>query len=133
MTIVCLKTNLYIKKLNNQNNQDIAHHASSPLLTIPHFQSYRTKETFQIFHNLSWKSESLIYLLQCHICQLHYAGKGETHFNIRLNNNRKDAKSQYSILVCKHCYKQDHDFRHAEFTLIEQINTQPLEKQEHIK
>ena len=103
------------------------------LLTIPHFQSYRTKETFQIFHNLSWKSESLIYLLQCHICQLHYAGKSETHFNIRLNNNRKDAKSQYSILVCKHCYKQDHDFRHAEFTLIEQINTQPPEKQEHIK
>ena len=128
-----LKNKFVYKKTKQPKQPGHCPPCSSPLLTIPHFQSYRTKETFQIFHNLSWKSESLIYLLQCHICQLHYAGKSETHFNIRLNNNRKDAKSQYSILVCKHCYKQDHDFRHAEFTLIEQINTQPPEKQEHIK
>ena len=42
------------------------------------FQSYSTKETFQIFHNLTCKSDNLIYLLQCRMCQLQYVGKSET-------------------------------------------------------
>ena len=42
------------------------------------FQSYRTKETFQIFHNLTCKSGNLIYLLQCRMCQLQYVEKSET-------------------------------------------------------
>ena len=50
------------------------------------------RKTFQIFHNLKCKSENLIYLLQCRICQLQYIGKIETPFNIRLRNHRKDAK-----------------------------------------
>ena len=84
------------------------------------FQSYRTKKIFQIFHNLTCKNENLIYLLKCRICQLEYVGKSETPFNIRLNNHRKDAKSQALILVCKHFNEQNHKFQqHAEFTLIE--------------
>ena len=50
------------------------------------------RKTFQIFHNLKCKSENLIYLLQCRICQLQYIGKIETPFNIHLRNHRKDAK-----------------------------------------
>ena len=89
------------------------------------FQSYWTKETFQIFHNLTCKSENLIYLLQCAIWQLQYVGKHETPFNISLNDHRKDAKSQASILASKHFSKQNHNFqRHAEFTLIKQIKKQ---------
>ena len=89
------------------------------------FQSFRTKETFQIFHKLTCNSENLIYLLQCSICQLQYVGKSETPFNIRLNNHTKDAKSQASILACKHFSKQNHSFQqHAEFTFIEQIKKQ---------
>ena len=85
------------------------------------FQSYRTKETCQIFHNLTCKSESLIYLLQCRILQLQYVGKSEAPFNIHLNNNREDAKSQASILVCNYLNEQNHNFQqHTEFTLIEQ-------------
>ena len=54
-----------------------------------------------------------------------YVGKGETPFNIRLKNHRKDAKSQASILACKHFNEQNHNFQqHAEFTLIEQIKKQ---------
>ena len=88
-------------------------------------QSYRTKETFQIFHNLTCKSENLIYLLQCRICQLQYVGKSGTPFNIRLNNPRKDPKSQASILECKYFNEQNYSFQqHAEFTLIEQIKKQ---------
>ena len=89
------------------------------------FQSYRTKETFQMFHNLTCKSENLIYLFQCRICHLQYVGKSETPFNIRLNNHRKDAKLHAQILVCKHFNEQNHNFRqHAEFTLLEQIKRQ---------
>ena len=37
----------------------------------------------------------------------------------------KDAKSQTSILVCKHFNKQNRNFQeYAEFTLIEQIKKQ---------
>ena len=89
------------------------------------FQSYRTKQTSQVFHNLTCKSENLIYLLQCRICQLQYVGKSETPFNIRLSNLEKDAKLQASILWWKHFNNQNHNFQqHAEFTLIEQIKKQ---------
>ena len=81
------------------------------------FQNYSTKETFQIFHNLTCKSQNLIYLLQCRICQLQYVRKNETPFNIRLKNHRKDAKSEASILACKHFNEQNHSFQqHPEFT-----------------
>ena len=89
------------------------------------FQSYRAKDTFQIFHNLTCKSENLIYLLQYRICQLKYVGKSETPFNICLNNHRKNATWQASILACKHFSEQNHNFQqYAEFTLIEQIRKQ---------
>ena len=89
------------------------------------FQSYRTKETFQIFQNLTCKSENLIYLLQCRICHLQYGGKSKTPFKFRLNNHMEDAKSQPPTLSCKHYNEQNHNFkRHSAFNLIEQIKKQ---------
>ena len=65
------------------------------------FSSYKTGETYRIFHQLNCKSFGLIYLLQCQICLLQYIGKSETPFNICFNN---------------------HEFqRHAKFTLIEKV------------
>ena len=96
------------------------------------FQIYRTN--IHIFHNLTCKSENLIYLLQCRICQIQYDGKSETTFNIRLNNHRKDPKSQASFLACKHFNEENHSFQqHDKFTLIEQIKKQPLKKQEYFQ
>ena len=64
-------------------------------------------------------------MLQCRICKLQYIGKSEIPFNIHLNNHRKDAKSQASILAFKHFSEQNHKYQqHAEFTLIEQIKKQ---------
>ena len=64
-------------------------------------------------------------MLQCRICQLQNVEKSETPFNIHLNNHKKDAKSQASILACKHFIEQNHNFKqHAEFTLVEQIKKQ---------
>ena len=89
------------------------------------FSSYKTGETYHIFHQLNCKSFGIIYLLQCQICLLQYIGKSETPFNIRLNNHRKDAKdtkSKNNILACKHFQEPNHEFqRHAKFTLIEKI------------
>ena len=82
------------------------------------FTSYRTGETFKIFHQLNCKSSHLIYLLQCRITQQQYVSKTETSFNIRLNNHRKDSKH----LACKYFQNSNHNFqRDAKFTLTEQI------------
>ena len=82
------------------------------------FKSYRTGETFKIFHQLNCKSSHLIYLLQSQISQLQYVSKSETSFNIGLNNHRKDSKH----LACAHFQNSNHNFqRDAKFTLIEQI------------
>ena len=95
------------------------------VLKTESFKSYRTGQTFRIYHNLTCKSFGLIYLLQCQVCLLQYIGKSETPFNLRLNNHRKDAKdttSKNNILACKHFQQPNHDFqRHAKFTLIEKI------------
>ena len=45
----------YLSRMNNLCCKQVKHTKT--------FQSYRTKETFQIFHNLTCKSENLIYLL----------------------------------------------------------------------
>ena len=113
---------MYVKTPNNHNNQDIAHHAPQEwTIFIVKWSKQKhskvtgqKKPTFQIFHNLTCKSQNLIYLLHCRICQLQYVGKSETPFSICLNNHRKDSESQASILACKHF---NHNFQqHAEFT-----------------
>ena len=85
-------------------------------------QRYRINETFQIFYYLTCKSENLIYILQCHLCQLQYAGKRETPFSIRLNNDRKDAKSQASVLKCKNFNEQNHNFQQHPAFIINWVN-----------
>ena len=66
-----------------------------------------------------------MYLLQCRICKLEFVGKRETTFNIHLNNHAKDAKSEKSIVACKHFNEPNHNSQqHAEFTLIQQIRKQ---------
>ena len=77
------------------------------------FTSYRTGETFKIFHQSNCKSSCLICLLQCRICQLQYTGKTETSFNIILNNHRNDSKNKNKIVACKHFQKSNHNFQRA--------------------
>ena len=119
--------------LNNQAKKPIATQVIIKFLTLKltlhNFVfsgiNYIQKKGRALFHNLACKSENLIYLLQCRICQIQYIGKSGTPFNIRLNNHRKDAKSQASILPCKHFNEQNcNSQQHAEFTLTEQIKKQ---------
>ena len=58
------------------------------------FKSYKTGKTHKIFHELTYKSQAIIYLLQCSICFIQYVGKSEIAFNLQLNNHRKDSKNK---------------------------------------
>ena len=95
------------------------------------FKSTQTREPFTIFHQVTFHSNYVIYLLECIMCKIQYAGKSETPFNIRLNNHRKDIKKQNAIEACKHFNNNEHTFsKHGKFIIIEQlrtINTTPTE------
>ena len=75
-------------------------------------EQIRSVKFFMILH----VKVKISYLLQCQICKLHYVRKSETIFNIRMNNNRKDVKSEKSILTCKHFNERNHSFQFSEFT-----------------
>ena len=80
------------------------------------------QEKHKIFHQLTCKSQGIIYLLQCRICFIQYVGKSEAIFNLRFKNHRKDSKKKDAILACTHFQKSDHIFQQdAKFVLIEQI------------
>ena len=55
------------------------------------FRSNQTNTIFQIYDNLNYKCEHIIYSLECTKCKIQYVGKVETEFNIRLNNHQKDV------------------------------------------
>ena len=76
---------------------------------------------FKIYHWINCKSSFVIYLLEWYICNIQYAGKSETPFNIRLNNHRKYVKNSNAIPASKHFNKHDHDFNnHGKVIIIKQ-------------
>ena len=64
------------------------------VLKTTSFTSTQTKETFTIFRQVTYHNNYVIYSLECIMCKIQYNGKSETSFNIRLNNRRKDIKTQ---------------------------------------
>ena len=98
--------------------------------TTTTFKSQQTNKTWKIFHNTNCKTEYVIYLLQCIICNLQYARKNETSFNIRLKNYRKDVKDPKAILADKHFQKNGHRFnRYTRFTIIDESRNTKLDKE----
>ena len=86
------------------------------------FRNNQTKIIFNICHTITCKSQWIIYLLECIVCDIQYVGKSETGFNIRLNNHRKNVSNPKAILACVHFTKEEHSFiQHAKFTLKEQL------------
>ena len=85
-------------------------------------RTHESTDKVNISFNLNYKSEYVIYLLECILCKIQHVGKAETAFNVRLNNHRKDTKKPNSILVCKHFQKQGHKFnKHAKFIIIDKL------------
>ena len=56
--------------------------------------SQQTKRKFKIYHKVNSKSEYVIYLIECILCNEQYLGRAETAFNISSNNHRNDIKDQ---------------------------------------
>ena len=78
-------------------------------LTSMTFISQQTNKN-KIYHKVNCKSEYVIYLMDCTLCNKQYVGKAETAFNIRVNNHRKDTKEPNAILACINFQQQCHTF-----------------------
>ena len=63
--------------------------------------------------------------------QIHYVGKSEKSFNVRVNNHRKDIIKPNAIEACKCFNNNEYTFsKHGKFIIMEQlrnINTNPTE------
>ena len=59
------------------------------ILIINVFTSFITGQLFEIFHQLTCKSHSLIYLPQCREFLLQFVGKTEIDINIKLYTTKK--------------------------------------------
>ena len=65
------------------------------------FRSNQTKRVFNIYHIITCKSQWIIYLLECILCNVQFVGKSEISFNIRLNSHRKDMSNPKAIPVIR--------------------------------
>ena len=96
------------------------------------FRSNQMNKIFQIYHSLNCKSKYAIYLLECTKCKIHYVGKAETEFNIRLNNHQKDVWKPDAIPASRHFSGKSHNFNtHAKFILTEQIRHINIDKEKN--
>ena len=88
--------------------------------SIKYTNIQQTKQrAFNVFRKLTWKSQYVIYLMECISCKIKYVAKSETPFNLRLNNDKKDVNSSKAIPVCNLFKMRGHNFmKHAKFTLI---------------
>ena len=62
------------------------------------------------YHSITCKSQWIIHLLECILCNIQYVGKSETSFNLRLNNHRKDVSNPKAFPSCAHFIKEEHKF-----------------------
>ena len=98
-----------------------------------HFTNRKNGKKFYIYHNLNCKSQNVIYLIECSLCNYRpYIGKSEPPSNLRTNNHRSDSKKQNSTPVDQHFSTPGHNFtKHAMITLIEKLeNTTYMSEEE---
>ena len=89
------------------------------LLHLQDFETIVTQKTYNIFHDLDWKSKLLIFIMECRICYIQYIGKSETEFKIRLTNHHKDVTKQNAPEADQYFKLPYYNFsQHARFTLI---------------
>ena len=92
------------------------------VLNAQTFMSQKIKRMFNIFHKITCKSQYVIYLMECILCEIEYIGKNETPFNLRLNNHRNNVNNPTPIPACNHFKIHGHNFmKHGKFALIEQL------------
>ena len=86
------------------------------VVNINTFRSNQAKRVFNIYYIIMCKSQWIIYLQECILCNIQHIGKSETSFNIRLNNHQKNVSNPKATPAYAHFRKEGHNF-----TLIEQL------------
>ena len=87
-----------------------------------HIYEPTNKTNIQHFLYLNWKSEFVIYLMECILCKIQHVGKTEMTFNLILSNHSKGTKKPDSILACKHFQQKGHNFnKHAKFIITDEL------------
>ena len=86
------------------------------VVNINTFRSNQAKRVFNIYYIITCKSQWIIYLQECILCNIQHIGKSETSLNIRLNNHQKDVSNPKATPAYPHFRKEGHNF-----TLIEQL------------
>ena len=97
---------------NSRPIYTILHHSITLLPTISQNSNIYKLVNERDLYNLSSSHlprNYVIYLLECVMCNIQYAGRSERLFNIRLNNHRKDMWQQtpqkcVNILVTMNIY-----------------------------
>ena len=89
------------------------------------FKSAHSNKVYNIFQDLTCRSDWLVYLMECRLCPIiQYVGKSEPPANIRINKHRDDCKIATSIDIDQHFRSPGHTFnKHATFTISERLNT----------
>lgn len=88
------------------------------------------QQNVEDIYNVNFKTEYVVFLLECFLCNLEYIGKNETPLNFRLNNRRKELKDPKEMLAHKHFQKSGHKFNeHARFTIIDRLTKTKLDKE----
>ena len=96
---------------------------SKQLKTCSTFQSAFNKSTFLIRHNVTCKSNSVTYLMECRLCKKsQYVGKSKYSLNLRMNTHRSDVWRTDSPPCDKHFQMPVHNSTvHAKFTIIKEV------------
>ena len=63
---------------------------------------------FIIYYNANYKTENIIYLLECAICGLQYIGETKQQHSKRLNGHRSDANCKPDLPLSRHMRSMGH-------------------------
>ena len=92
------------------------------LKTCSILQSAFNKNTFLIRHSITCKRSSLIYLIECCLCEKLHVGKSEYSLNLKKDTHRNDIWRTDSPPCDKHFQMPAHNFNaHAKFTINEEV------------
>lgn len=106
--------------------------------TTSEFQSFSTKQKFEIKQNLNCESHNIIYLITCTKCGIQYVGKTETSLAIRFSRHKNTIIGNKDKPVAIHFNQPDHSLDHCKIIPIEKVqvrsdrkfNTEAIRKRE---
>ncbi|GFS02614.1 hypothetical protein ElyMa_002869000 [Elysia marginata] len=91
------------------------------ITTTSQFTSTVTGKTYNILHNLSCDSHTIIHLITCTKCKKQYVGLTSQTLRKRFNTHRSNINNQRGDAVGLHFNLPEHDIGHLQVTPIDQL------------